>query len=780
MKHPQRMRAAGALVAGLALSAAMALPASAETAPPPEDWPEFGYQGVITDKSEMIYNETNEYIFPSIFHAGEHFEDPLGEWYLYLAPHDAPAGVMLMYADSLEGPWTEYPSNPLISKTWEPYYDVSHVSSPDAIWNEQAGEMYLYFHGENSVTRWATSTDGVTFEYGGEAVTNDMASDITTETSYGRVFEHPDRDSQYEYGMFYMANETDNHRKIRLAESVDGQTWTVAPDFVVVPGEEEGANVSGGNLWEWNGQLYVIYHASSGKSYARTIDPTLREVGAEPILLHEASGIGDDVGRVAAPEIITHDGQTYLFYESGDRLGATIAWAKDGADVVVPPPFGGFPEDPADPVFEQCTAPGTDEFEGGALADGVWDRVVREDIAEHEVVDDALVIPTYAGGVSAAPLLQQELPSGAWQVTTKVTLDPQQTFQQAGILLYASDGQYAKLDMARATPGRSVELVYRSDGSSRTDQGPVAVYQNEIWLRLTSDGDTIRASVSYDGASFERYGQEIVVEDAGFTHVGPFAFRGSAGTPQIDATFDWFRFSPDAEAYAECTAPDVTALETRLEQARSMGTDGYTAQSVEALARAITAAQQVLAAPEDQQQVDSALADLEAAIAGLQEVTDPDPSPTPDPTPDPTVDPDPTAEPQPTDPPVNPGSDTSISVEDATVRPGDTVQVTVADAPGDEVEIGIASEYRSLATVAVEGGAAQASVTIPLDMAPGTHHLQVRAADGTLLAEVAIEVLAADGSLSETGPSDVLVPLGAAAALLGLGGGLVALRRRLA
>lgn len=775
MKHPQRIRAGGALAAALALSAAMAVPASAETAAPPEDWPEFGYQGVITDKSEMIYNETNEYIFPSVFHAGEHLDDPLGEWYLYLAPHDAPAGVMLMYADSLEGPWTEYPSNPIIPNEWAPHYDVSHISSPDAIWNEQAGEMYLYFHGENSVTRWATTTDGVNFEYGGEAVTNSMASAITTESSYGRVFEHPDPDSSYEYGMFYMANETDNRRKIRLAESVDGETWTVAPDYVVVPGEEEGANVSAGNLWEWDGQLYVTYHASSGKSYARTIDPTLRDVGDEPILLHEASGIGDDVGRVASPEIITHDGETYLFYESGDRLGATIAWAKDGADVVVPPPFGGFPEDPADPLFEQCSAAGTDEFEGDALADGVWDRVVREDIAEHEVVDGTLVIPTYAGGVSAAPLLQQELPAGSWQVTTKVTLDPQQTFQQAGILLYASDGRYAKLDLARATPGRSVEFVYHRDGSSRTDQSLMDVFQNEIWLRLTSDGDTIRAGVSYDGASFERYGREIVVEDAGFTHVGPFAFRGGASTPPIDATFDWFRFSPDADAYAECTAPDVAALETRLEEAQGMDTDGYTAQSVEALTQAIAAAGSVLAAPEDQEQVDSALSALEAAIAGLAEVPDPDPTPTPEPTPDP----DPTTGPEPTGPPSNPDSDTSIAVDEVTVMPGDRVQVTVTDAPGDEAEIGIASEYTPLATVALDGGAAQATVTIPLDIAPGTHHLQVRAADGALLAEVAIEVLEAEGSLSETGPSDVAVPLGAAAALLGVGAGLVALRRRL-
>ena len=149
-----------------------------------------------------------------------------------------------------------------------------------------------------------------------------------TESSYARVFTHRNPASGYQYGMFYMGNEKDNKRRIRLAESVDGKVWIVDPAYVVSPGSEEQGNVSGGNLWEWNGQLYVIYHASSGKSYARTIDSTLRNVGSTPIMLHKASGIGDDIGRVASPEIVTKDGKTYLFYESGARLGASIAWAK--------------------------------------------------------------------------------------------------------------------------------------------------------------------------------------------------------------------------------------------------------------------------------------------------------------------------------------------------------------------------------------------------------------------------------------------------------------------
>ncbi|MGO1628831.1 DUF1349 domain-containing protein [Microbacterium sp.] len=586
----RRLRRAALTIAAVAAAATVAstgvLPASAttaaaasgavtasEVAPPPDDWPEFGYQGIVTDKPEMDFG-ANEYIFPSVFHAGAHLENPLGEWYLYTAPHDDPGGIILMYADSPEGPWTEYQDNPLISHVWEPHYNLEdgrpgarHVSSPDAFWNSEEGKLFLYFHGDNSVTRYATSDDGVTFEYGGEAVTNAMGdapgTPKVTESSYARVFDHPDPDSEYEYAMFYMANDDApvdgglrGIRRIRLAESVDARTWVVDPVPVVEPGVEEGANVSAANLWEHDGQLYVIYHASSGKSYARTIDPTLRDVGDLPIVLHEASGLGTDTGRVAAPEIVEDDGETYLFYESGDRLGGTIAWAKAGADTVIEPPFGGFPVDEDNPVFATCAAPGSDEFDS-ALGDD-WERTVREELARHETTGGALTVPTYEGGVAAAPLVQQSLPTGAWQVTTKVSIDPSQKYQQAGLLLYASDTDYVKLDMGQAKPGRVAELVSAGDPAFTTQQRYAG---SEVWLRLTSDGKQIEASVSQDGTTFDPIGSRFSAEASPgvprFSHVGPFAFRGSATTPEITANFDWFRFSPDATAYEDCMAgPD--------------------------------------------------------------------------------------------------------------------------------------------------------------------------------------------------------------------------------
>ncbi|WP_448002244.1 beta-xylosidase family glycoside hydrolase [Agromyces bauzanensis] len=548
------IRRARASLATVAL-AAMAL-APLATAPPAtaaEPFPVFAYEGVITDKDEMIYNPTNEFIFPSVFHAGAYLDDPLGEWYLYLAPHNSPAGVMLMYADSLDGPWTEYAANPIIASEWSPYYDVSHVSSPDAIWNEEAGEIFLYFHGENSVTRYASSSDGVHFEYGDIVVSNAMGGPDVTETSYARVFEHPDPESAFEYGMFYMANFTDNHRRIKLAESVDGVTWTVRPGTVVEPESGDSGNVSGGNLWEWGGQLHVIYHNSTGNVMARTIDETLTAVGPAR-LLHRSSGIGEDVGRVAAPEIIEEGDDVYLFYESGDRLGATIAYAKHDPDAEPPaePEPVAWPSDPANPVFEHCAADGSDEFDGTALSPD-WDRVVRPDAARHSVGDGVLTIPTYEGGVAAASLPQQALPDGPWQVTTKVTIDVSQRFQQAGLLLYASDTVYGKFDLGQSSFGKTLEVVRFLNGNNRQDTAAPAVPEADtVWLRLTSDGVSIQSSVSYDGATFSDYGRPFSLAETPFTHVGPYAFRGATGSPEIDATFEWFRWSPRPEAYEPC------------------------------------------------------------------------------------------------------------------------------------------------------------------------------------------------------------------------------------
>ena len=544
-------RAFAAFAALAIASVGVVAGASSSTADEPANpLPVFEFESIITDKDEMIYNPNDEFIFPSMFHAGEHLENPLGEWYLYYAPHDPPGGISFLYSDSLDGPWTEYQSNPIITINWAPYYDyrtVDHVSSPEAIWNEQEQRVFLYYHGDNSITRYATSDDGVTFDYGGTAVTNAMGGASTTESSYARVFEHPDANSQYDFAMLYMSNSTDNIRSIRLAESVDGRTWVVWPGPIVVPRAIEGQNVSGANLWEWEGQLYVIYHSSSGVIWARPTNAALTQFG-DALELHRTRGIGDDAGRAAAPDIVTDSTGTYLFYEAGDRLGATIAYAKLNPDAV-----RGL--DP-DPLRELCQGAGSDEFAAGPLNRSTWPTIVRESAAVHSFSAGDLVLPTVNAGVAGAPLIVQPVPSGGWEVTTEVTLDPSAKFQQAGILLYRNDTNYAKVDLTFGSAGQRFEYIWRVNGVDHNTAAqsipPPAGSDETFWLRLASNGSVVTAWLSVNGETFTQVGGTVPISTLAPTAIGPYAIKGAGAAPVISARFGWWRWTPNAAEREAC------------------------------------------------------------------------------------------------------------------------------------------------------------------------------------------------------------------------------------
>jgi hypothetical protein len=68
-------------------------------------------------KSKLRYNPTGELIFPCIRGTAGRIPGALAAYYLYYAPHDAPGGICLAYANSLDEEFTEYPGNPVIGNT---------------------------------------------------------------------------------------------------------------------------------------------------------------------------------------------------------------------------------------------------------------------------------------------------------------------------------------------------------------------------------------------------------------------------------------------------------------------------------------------------------------------------------------------------------------------------------------------------------------------------------------------------------------------------------------
>ena len=321
-----RRRACAAAAAGLLFAAVAGSPvASADPADPALDFPHFTYVGTAFDKSTLAYNPTNELIFPSVIRAADYFTNPLGTYYLYYAPHERPGGIALAYSDSINGPWTEYQANPLIANTWPPNYGpVSHVSSPHAVWIEGERKLFLYFHGENSITRYATSDDGINFEYGGTAVSRDATTG--GETSYARVFEQSVPRLGTRYLMVFMDNPTAAlpgptgpvSRRIRWAVSNDARTWAIQPEPIVTPQGDEGPNASGPFFLRWNGRNLVIFHAADGNMHAVDVGENFdQEVHLGVVHDSMNVNVAPDFGRSAAPTFY-FDGRTvHMYYEAG-------------------------------------------------------------------------------------------------------------------------------------------------------------------------------------------------------------------------------------------------------------------------------------------------------------------------------------------------------------------------------------------------------------------------------------------------------------------------------
>ncbi|MGO2521252.1 MAG: hypothetical protein ACTH8F_14110, partial [Microbacterium sp.] len=412
---------ASAFIAGTASAATPATPAA-----PEDELPVFTTQGPIIDRfTDETWNPNKEFIFPSIFHAGEYLEDPLAEWYVYYAPHDAPGGINLMYADSLDGPWTHHEANPLVSNVWDGNYDVSHVSGPDAVWNEDTGEVFLYFHGENSTERYATSSDGVSFEYGDVVMTAEQFGQNAMAVSYQRIFQNPFPENGWEHAMFFMVNDTSNVRRIGLAYSHDLINWEAQPGWVVEPTAVEGTNVAGPEIWEWNGAHYVLYGSSAGVIFAKKLDENLRSVG-DPMPLYIPSSFPPEEGRTSSPQIVEEDGVTHMIFEIGGRSGTTIAHATLDPEGQRDP----LNTHPEDPMYELCTGEGSDEFDGDALG-AEW-SVVRDGEGRQRVEDGDLVMSSPTTSINGATIPQLPVPDGAWEVTTELDYAPEAKYQQSG------------------------------------------------------------------------------------------------------------------------------------------------------------------------------------------------------------------------------------------------------------------------------------------------------------------------------------------------------------
>jgi len=297
--------------------------------------PRFVHQGEVFAGRELRYNPCHDLIFPSVIATRGCIPHALGDYYLYYAPHDAPGGICLAYANSPEGPWIEYPENPIITRTWKSHYEVSHISSPHALWNGPMEKLCLYFHGENDTTRLATSRDGIHFDYEGVAVHTGMYDRIS-EASYARVFPCDPASSRGRYLMVFMGN-NDGTRRIYSAWSNDGRTFEAEKKPLINP--PPGTEVTQvGAPWylPHEGRNIILFHGDivppnwnelTTDIYAADVGPDFTQENHLGIFYRRQEVSAENL-RVSDPCILEAGGVRYLFASAGPRLRQTLVIAR--------------------------------------------------------------------------------------------------------------------------------------------------------------------------------------------------------------------------------------------------------------------------------------------------------------------------------------------------------------------------------------------------------------------------------------------------------------------
>ncbi|GAA4468897.1 family 43 glycosylhydrolase [Phytohabitans houttuyneae] len=204
----------------------------------------------------------------------------------------------------------------------------------------------------------------------------------------------------------------------------------------------------------------------------------------------------------------------------------------------------------ADPRPGRLAGSASDEFAGTAPGPG-WSWV-RQD-PDATVEGGALRWPTQAadlvGGDNTASVLVRDAPAGDYVVETRLSIDlgidTVRNYQQAGLVVYAGDDDFARLSHVAIWNTRQIEFGRELPYAGRLSyggmvEGPPA---ETTWLRLahttaTSGEHRYRAGYSTDGRHWTWGGTWTF--GAGTTpRIGLISHGGD--TPQATAVFDYFR-----------------------------------------------------------------------------------------------------------------------------------------------------------------------------------------------------------------------------------------------
>jgi hypothetical protein len=203
-----------------------------------------------------------------------------------------------------------------------------------------------------------------------------------------------------------------------------------------------------------------------------------------------------------------------------------------------------------------------DDFEGTSLDRCRWTTIVNEDAAGYSLADGKLQIKAQGGdisgtNVSAKNIVLQPAPTnGNWSATTKVSIDGNKEYTQAGLVAYVGANAWAKVMVMRTPAGGWVTELGRQNGYQN---GPVlpADAQKAITLMMYQRDGEIRGRYSLDdGDTWTEIGDGFPDSGLGNALIGVSAYNG---TGSETGTFEAFTVgaAPEPPPNPPCETPNT-------------------------------------------------------------------------------------------------------------------------------------------------------------------------------------------------------------------------------
>ena len=214
-----------------------------------------------------------------------------------------------------------------------------------------------------------------------------------------------------------------------------------------------------------------------------------------------------------------------------------------------------------EPIQCDPVAP-NDTFDGTSLNKCRWTTILNEDPAGYSVADGKLQIKAQAGDitggtVSAKNIVLQPGPTnGNWSATTKVSIDGNKEYTQAGLVAYASSSAWAKVVVMRRPNGTWTTELGRQSGYANADLPANA--QKAITLQMYARDGQLRGRYSLDdGATWTEIGDGFDTSGLGAPSIGLAAYNGTGSEV---ATFEAFTVgdAPELPPTPPCETPNTS------------------------------------------------------------------------------------------------------------------------------------------------------------------------------------------------------------------------------